>query len=148
MLLPRGVLSTRGALGLLMVVTAGLVALGSERAASASGPDLRAQPVTLQAGPTVIAQAPPQPTDGGAARANARQLFDRFCGRCHPGGDEDIGPRIRGVNWEEARMRTQVRNGVGRMRPIPATRLSDADFTTMMEFLRQINAVRPAAGGH
>lgn len=81
--------------------------------------------------------APAQPAPSGASTAAARQIFDRVCGRCHPGGEEDIGPRLRGRSDTEAQVRTTVRTGHGRMRAIPVTRLSDADLNTLIPYLRE-----------
>jgi hypothetical protein len=39
-------------------------------------------------------------------------------------------------------MRTQVRQGGGRMRAIPVRRLSDADLDAMIAFFRSTHAVR------
>lgn len=77
-----------------------------------------------------------------AAMADARAVFDRTCGRCHPGGNERIGPRLTGRNDSEAHTRQVVRNGDGTMRAIPASRLSDPDLAKVIVFLRAIRAVR------
>jgi mono/diheme cytochrome c family protein len=79
---------------------------------------------------------------GGGNVANGRAAFQRTCNRCHPNGEEDTGPRINNINWAEARMRTQVRQGSGGMRPIPVSRLSDADLTDLLAYLRTTHAVR------
>ena len=74
--------------------------------------------------------------------AAARAAYDRACGRCHPNGEEDVGPRLRNIAWDEARMRRQVRQGGGSMRPIPVTRVSDADLAAAIAYMRTIRAVR------
>jgi mono/diheme cytochrome c family protein len=74
--------------------------------------------------------------------ANGRSAFQRTCNRCHPNGEDDTGPRINNINWSEARMRTQIRQGSGAMRPIPVSRLSDADLTDLLAYLRTTHAVR------
>ncbi|MFO0557999.1 MAG: cytochrome c [Polyangiales bacterium] len=77
-----------------------------------------------------------------AAATEARAIFDRTCGRCHPGGERRVGPRLAGRNDSEAHLREVVRNGDGTMRPIPASRLSDGDLAKVIVFLRSIRAVR------
>lgn len=98
------------------------------------------------------ATAEGEATEGGEAadpeeqwRAKVRvgrQWFNRACGTCHPGGDEDLGPRIIGKNLPVARMRHQIRNGTGRMRPIPPQRLPDRVMDELMAYLSTIRAVR------
>lgn len=80
--------------------------------------------------------------NAGAALAEARAVFDRTCGRCHPGGNERVGPRLAGRNDSEAHTRQVVRNGDGTMRAIPTSRLSDPDLAKVIVFLRSIRAVR------
>lgn len=97
--------------------------------------------------PAVIAQPQrqpqtPTPTPAGNLVAQGRAKYDRACGRCHPGGEEDVGPRLTGINWAQDRMTRQIRNGGGRMRPIPTARLSDADLPALMAYMRTIHAVR------
>lgn len=76
------------------------------------------------------------------AVAEARAVFERTCGRCHPGGERRVGPRLAGRNDSEAHLRDVVRNGDGTMRPIPASRLSDGDLAKVIVFLRSIRGVR------
>jgi cytochrome c5 len=88
------------------------------------------------------AQRTPTPTQGGNQLAVGRQRYDRVCGRCHPGGEEDVGPRLRDLNWAEDRMVRTIREGTGRMRPIAPSKLPDADMPALMTFLRSMRAVR------
>jgi hypothetical protein len=71
-----------------------------------------------------------------------RRWFNRRCDTCHPGGEEDIGPNIRGIRWPVARMRRQIRQGSGRMRPIPPARLPNMRMDEVMVYLSTIGAVR------
>jgi len=95
------------------------------------------------------AHAAPSRVDAEAQRgaqanlaAIGRQKFNRACGRCHPGGGEDVGPAITNKNWDQARMTRQIRQGSGRMRPIAPSRLPDADLPALMAYMRTIHAVR------
>jgi mono/diheme cytochrome c family protein len=76
------------------------------------------------------------------AVAEGRAVFDRTCGRCHPGGAARVGPRLSGRADTEAAVRRVVRSGEGTMRPIPTSRLSDGDLAKVLVFLRSIRAVR------
>lgn len=73
----------------------------------------------------------------GAGRA----VFDRVCGVCHPDGEEDIGPDIRGKRLTVARMTHMIRNGQGRMRPIPQRRLPDRYMDELMAYLSTLRTV-------
>ncbi len=105
-------------------------AQGSRPASSDSG---RA---TARPGTPVVASTT------AASAASGRTLFDRVCGRCHPGGNEDTGPRILGIAWSEARVRTQIRSGSARMRAIATSRLADADMPALITYLRSLRVVR------
>jgi mono/diheme cytochrome c family protein len=87
---------------------------------------------------TPATPATPAATAGDAARG--RTAFARVCGRCHEDGESD-GPAPN-RNLEEARMRTIVRQGSGRMRAIPTSRLSDGDLDAVIAYLRTTHAVR------
>ncbi len=83
--------------------------------------------------------ATPPPADP-ATIARGHRAFTRACGNCHEENDPE-GPSPN-HNWEEARMRAQVRTGAGRMRAITVARLSDADLDAMIAFFRSTHAVR------
>lgn len=92
---------------------------------------------------TATTSTPSRPTTAtpdAAMIARGRAAHQRVCARCHEDGDSD-GPHRNG-NWAEARMRTQVRQGNRQMRPIPTSRLSDADLDALIAYYRSIRAVR------
>ncbi len=84
----------------------------------------------------------PRPTTPPAVNAVAqgRAVFQRVCARCHESGDDE-GPNPN-LRWPEARMRTLIRSGNSRMRAIPVSRLSEADLTLVVGYLRSIRAVQ------
>ena len=110
--------------------------------ASASRPAIASDSTTGVADTAQLGAQTPQPTSTGEDLARGRHVYDRACGRCHPGGEEDVGPRLVNKNFDEARMVKQVRQGVGRMRPVPATKLPEANMPALMAYLRSIHAVR------
>lgn len=71
-----------------------------------------------------------------------RSRFNSVCSTCHPGGNADIGPRIRGVGFSTSRMRRQIRSGSGRMRPIGPGRLSESAMEDLFAYLSTMGAVR------
>jgi mono/diheme cytochrome c family protein len=76
------------------------------------------------------------------AAANGRPQYNRACGRCHPNGGEDTGPDIHNKNKSVEEMTKIIRSGTGKMRAIGANKLSDADLSKVMNYLRTIHAVR------
>lgn len=97
-------------------------------------------PPAGDAGVVIPRPPPPTPRPTGNAITQGRAVFARVCGRCHEDGDAN-GPNP-GLGMPEAQMRTLVRTGDTRMRAIPASRLSDADLTLVMAYLRSIRAIR------
>lgn len=71
-----------------------------------------------------------------------RSVFRQTCDTCHPGGEADIGPNLRGIGFSVSRMTRQVRRGSGRMRPIPPARLPDRYMGDLMAYLSVLRAVR------
>lgn len=71
-----------------------------------------------------------------------RRIFERVCGTCHPGGDEDLGPRIIGKGLTVARVRRQIREGIGRMRPIPPSKLPERYMDELFAYLSTLRVVR------
>ena len=70
-----------------------------------------------------------------------KELFSTFCDDCHPDGEEDVGPSLIEHAHSAARMRQQVREGSGKMRPFSANRLSDEDLEHLLAYLGSIGAV-------
>lgn len=97
-----------------------------------------ATPATTPA--TTPAATPAAAPADAATIARGHRAFTRACGNCHEENDPE-GPSPN-KNWEEARMRSQVRQGAGRMRAIAPARLSDADLDAMIAFFRSTHAVR------
>ncbi len=79
-----------------------------------------------------------------AQSADDVRQFTRECGRCHsnPYDEGDQGPDIHNKNISVTKMTDTIRNGTKRMRPIPPTKLSDAQLEQVMNFLRTIHAVQ------
>ena len=69
------------------------------------------------------------------------ERFETFCGGCHPGGQEDVGPSLIADPHSPARVRQQIREGSAQMRPFSAARLSDADMETILAYMASIGAV-------
>lgn len=76
-----------------------------------------------------------------ADATRGQQRFDAVCGACHPGGEGDVGPRIRELGWTVSRVRHQIREGSGGMRPISTARLSDEDLEHVLAHLRTLGTI-------
>jgi mono/diheme cytochrome c family protein len=74
--------------------------------------------------------------------AHGKEVFDNFCGDCHPDGGEDVGPSLIAKPHTPAKIRQQVREGAGKMRPFSEQRLSKDDLETVLAWLASVNAVK------
>jgi mono/diheme cytochrome c family protein len=86
--------------------------------------------------------------DGPIASTDAErgaERFETFCGGCHPGGQEDVGPSLIAEPHSAGRIRQQIREGAAQMRPFSAGRLSDADMETILAYMATIGAVEGVA---
>jgi len=76
---------------------------------------------------------------GSTDAVAGKDKFDTFCGDCHDGGD---APNLSEDAHTPAQIRQQIREGSGKMRPIPENRLSAEDMESVLAFLATINAVK------
>lgn len=79
---------------------------------------------------------------GSTDVAHGKEVFDTFCEDCHPGGGEDVGPSLIDEPHAPARVRQQVREGSGKMRPFSEKRLNGDDMEALLAYLQSINAVK------
>ena len=77
---------------------------------------------------------------------SGKESYDRACGTCHPGGDADLGPAIKGHMLTMADMTKQIREGSGRMQPVDETKLPEAEMKGVMVYLATISAVGDVKG--
>ena len=77
---------------------------------------------------------------------SGKESFDRACGTCHPGGDADLGPAIKGHMLTMADMTKQIREGSGRMQPVDENKLPEAEMKGVMVYLATISAVGDVKG--
>lgn len=74
--------------------------------------------------------------------AHGKEVFDNFCGDCHPDGGEDVGPSLIAKPHTPAKLRQQIREGSGKMRPFPEARLKKNDLEDILAWLQSVNAVK------
>jgi len=74
--------------------------------------------------------------------AHGKELFSTHCDDCHPGGEEDVGPSLIATPHTPARIRQQIREGSGKMRPFSEKRLSNEDVEAILAYLASLNAVK------
>jgi len=79
---------------------------------------------------------------GSTDVTHGKEVFDSFCEDCHPGGEEDVGPSLIAEPHSAARMRQQIREGSGKMRPFSEKRLSGEDLEALLAHLQSIGAVQ------
>jgi mono/diheme cytochrome c family protein len=74
--------------------------------------------------------------------AHGKEVFDSFCGDCHPDGGSDVGPSLIESPHTPAQLRQQIREGSGKMRPFTEARLSKDDLESVLAWLASVNAVK------
>ena len=85
----------------------------------------------------------PAGTSSPEVIAAGGERFEAVCGLCHGAtGDDGDAPTVHDIHWPAERMRAQIRNGSGRMRPISAARLSDEDMEKVIAWMGTIGGVR------
>lgn len=116
----------------LLSFTFGMIACGSSKGAE--------EPATAatSGGDTAQYEGPIAATDV----AHGKEVFDNFCGDCHPDGGEDDGPSLIDKPHTPARLRQQIREGSGKMRPFPEKRLSAANVELILAWLASVSAVK------
>lgn len=67
--------------------------------------------------------------------ALGRQVFDRKCSQCHPGGERGIGFALNNKPLPQWFIRFQARNGVGAMPAFSDRELSDRELDGVAKYL-------------
>lgn len=75
-----------------------------------------------------------------------KESYDRACGTCHPGGEADLGPALKGENTRSAKMTRQIREGSGKMAPIGEDKLPESEMKGLLVYLATIDAVSDVKG--
>lgn len=78
--------------------------------------------------------------------AAGKTSFDTACGSCHPGGEADLGPALKGHMESSAKMKQQIREGSGRMAPIGEDKLPEDQMQGLLVYLTTIGAVGDIKG--
>jgi mono/diheme cytochrome c family protein len=74
--------------------------------------------------------------------AHGKEVFSSFCDDCHPDGGEDVGPSLIEHAHTPAKIRQQIREGSGKMRPFSEARLNNQDMEAVLAWLASVNAVK------
>ena len=86
------------------------------------------------------------PTEWQTLSDAGKASFDRTCGACHPGGEADLGPKLKGHMESSADMTRQIREGSGRMKPVGPDKLPEDEMKGLMVYLATIGAVGDIKG--
>ncbi len=78
--------------------------------------------------------------------ASGKTSFENACGSCHPGGEADLGPAVKGHQESSAKMKKQIREGSGRMAPIGEDKLPESEMKGLLVYLSTIGAVGDVQG--
>jgi mono/diheme cytochrome c family protein len=77
---------------------------------------------------------------------SGKTSFDTACGACHPGGEADLGPKLKGHQESSADMMKQIRQGSGRMKPVGTDRLPESEEKGLLVYLATLGAVGDVKG--
>jgi mono/diheme cytochrome c family protein len=116
------------------LIGSALVACGggkSETAAASSAASAGGEPTI------VVADA----AEWESLLAGGKSSYDTACGACHPGGEADLGPALKGTHESVAEMTRQIREGSGRMKPVGEDRLPESEMKGLMVYLASMEAV-------
>ena len=86
------------------------------------------------------------PAEWEALTTEGKMTFDLTCGSCHPGGDADLGPALKGHMEPTSHMIKQIREGSGRMAPIDVNKLPEDKMRGLMVYLATLGAVGDVKG--
>jgi mono/diheme cytochrome c family protein len=75
-----------------------------------------------------------------------KESYDRACGTCHPGGEADLGPALKGEKTRSAKMTKQIREGSGKMAPIGEDKLPESEMKGLLVYLSTLDAVSDVQG--
>jgi mono/diheme cytochrome c family protein len=78
--------------------------------------------------------------------ASGKTSFDTACGSCHPGGEADLGPKLKGHQESTADMMKQIRQGSGRMKPVGTDHLPESEEKGLLVYLATLGAVGDVKG--
>lgn len=78
--------------------------------------------------------------------SDGKESYDRACGTCHPGGEADLGPALKGERTATATMTKQIREGSGKMAPIGEDKLPESEMQGLLVYLATIDAVGDVKG--
>jgi mono/diheme cytochrome c family protein len=78
--------------------------------------------------------------------SSGKTSFDTACGACHPGGEADLGPKLKGHQESTADMMKQIRQGSGRMKPVGTDRLPETEEKGLLVYLATLGAVSDVKG--
>jgi mono/diheme cytochrome c family protein len=102
--------------------------------AACGGAQQRGEP----SGPTV--------TPRTTAQARGEIVFARMCYKCHPGGEQGLGPSLNEKPLPEAFIRTQVRTGGGAMPRFSKNDLTENDLGAVVDYLVALRRAPPRYG--
>ena len=120
-----------------------LAACGSKGGGETTTPEASAAGATSGGEPEIVVT---DATEWDGLLSSGKTSFDMACGSCHPGGDADLGPSLKGHMDTIPQMTKQIREGSGRMKPIDTTTLPDDQLKGVLVYLSSLGAVTGVKG--
>jgi mono/diheme cytochrome c family protein len=72
-----------------------------------------------------------------------REVFDRECHLCHPGGEAGLGFSLNNKALPGALVKLQVRRGIGAMPAFSKAELSDEELDALVAYLAWLRRATP-----
>jgi mono/diheme cytochrome c family protein len=91
--------------------------------------------------------APHVPRVSTFQEAHGQRLFVENCQRCHPGGEQGVGPSLLKTYHSATVIRAQVRQGIGVMPSFSHRRLHDEELDAVIAYVHFLESRAGACTG-
>ena len=94
--------------------------------------------IGLACGPAQRGEPHGPPISTVVTETHGKQLFQRFCYKCHPNGEAGLGPALNNKAMPEFAVEAQIRKGVGAMPAFGHHVISDADVRAIADYVTEL----------
>jgi mono/diheme cytochrome c family protein len=64
-----------------------------------------------------------------------QNIYRQYCNHCHPGGEDGVGPSLKGKDLSEDKLRLQIRDGIGSMPPFTEKQISKVEMDALIHYI-------------
>ena len=83
----------------------------------------------------VVSGGPPSTLTDSQIVASGKEIFNKNCSRCHPGGGAGIGPTLKKKSLAQLHLQLKVRHGSGTMPRFSQTNISDEQLDAVVAYI-------------